>query len=371
MPIVTTFVDVICGKHEMGLIRTLGPFQTGDPFLFGPFWKQNAEESTVVIPGWYRIGYQLLESSGYRSLTPALEKEIRTLHSLVGNAVTENKYIVVGVGSMQLLNAAVAALAPNNGTPASVISAVPYYSAYRSQTERFATSHYAWAGDAYIYAEQQSTVNGSSIEFVNTPNNPDGAIRDAVVNGSNAFVIYDLAYYWPHFTAITAARDDDVMLFTLSKVTGHAGSRLGWAIVKDYSVYSRLLKHVASLVIITSHETQLRATQLLRTINKAYSKQLIAKEKVPLGLPPTYYASKGLSFHYAYATLRHRWKRLNQTLETSQWLGLQLLDPSYCNFFKEVTGPSPAYAWVHCKEDSDEDCETLLFQAGIIARAGL
>ncbi|MCO5587729.1 hypothetical protein L7F22_041681 [Adiantum nelumboides] len=216
------------GKHvqEPEVIPGLDP-PSGDPLLFAPFWKQNAKESAVLIPGWYRMGYQVVENSAYRPLTPSLEKEIRALHTLVGNAVTEDKYIVLGVGSMLLLNAAVASLAPNNGTPASVVSAVPYYGAYRAQTELLETSHYTWAGDANIFAEKQRIVNGSSIEFVTTPNNPDGRLRDAVVNGSNAFAIYDLAYYWPHFTAITAARDDDVMLFTLSKVTGHAGSRLG------------------------------------------------------------------------------------------------------------------------------------------------
>eukprot|EP00959_Pyramimonas_sp_CCMP1952_P067650 1412126-Pyramimonas_sp.AAC.1 len=45
----------------------------------------------------------------------------------------------------------------------------------------------------------------------------------------------DSAYYWPHYTPVRRARaptDDSVLAFTLSKLTGHAGTRIGWAVVK-------------------------------------------------------------------------------------------------------------------------------------------
>lgn len=56
-------------------------------------------------------------------------KEIRRLHKLVGNANTEDRYIVVGTGSTQLFQAALYALSPLNAIdPISVVSAAPYYS---------------------------------------------------------------------------------------------------------------------------------------------------------------------------------------------------------------------------------------------------
>ena len=42
--------------------------------------------------------------------------------------------------------------------------------------------------------------------------------------------MYDHAYYWPHFTPIPAAVEygsQDVAVFTLSKLTGHAGRPRG------------------------------------------------------------------------------------------------------------------------------------------------
>jgi selenocysteine lyase/cysteine desulfurase len=57
-----------------------------------------------------------------------LEKHIRHLHAAVGNAITQDKYLVFGSGSTQLLNALVYALSPDNASsPASVVATAPYY----------------------------------------------------------------------------------------------------------------------------------------------------------------------------------------------------------------------------------------------------
>lgn len=82
---------------------------------------------------------------------------------------------------------------------------------------------FQWDGDASVYDK-----NEPYIEVVTSPNNPDGTLREPVVNSvAEGKLIHDLAYYWPQFTPITHEADDDVMLFTFSKCTGHAGSRIG------------------------------------------------------------------------------------------------------------------------------------------------
>jgi len=82
---------------------------------------------TVVIPGWYRMGYLAQDGSeGY--YTDALLAAIRGLHATVGNAVTENRYIVVGTGSGQLINAVVHGLALQDaGRVSSVVAKTPFY----------------------------------------------------------------------------------------------------------------------------------------------------------------------------------------------------------------------------------------------------
>lgn len=84
---------------------------------------------------------------------------------------------------------------------------------------------FKWVGDALSYNE-----DGPYIELVTTPNNPDGVIKEPVAQGTKGMLVHDLAYYWPQYTAITSPADHDIMLFTLSKATGHAGSRIGYVL---------------------------------------------------------------------------------------------------------------------------------------------
>ncbi|KAF5189760.1 Tryptophan aminotransferase-related protein, partial [Thalictrum thalictroides] len=79
-----------------------------------------------------------------------------------------------------------------------------------------------WAGDAWTYDKEEPY-----IEVVTSTNNPDGNIREPVVKRGGGILIHDLAYYWPQYTAITSPADHDLMLFTISKCTGHAGARIG------------------------------------------------------------------------------------------------------------------------------------------------
>lgn len=95
--------------------------------LFEPYWRENADLGTVVIPGWYRMGYPVQDGTR-RFNTDALLAAIRGLHATVGNAVTENRYIVVGTGSVQLINAVLHCLALQDaGRVSPVVAKSPFY----------------------------------------------------------------------------------------------------------------------------------------------------------------------------------------------------------------------------------------------------
>ncbi|KAL0408392.1 UNVERIFIED_CONTAM: Tryptophan aminotransferase-related protein 3 [Sesamum radiatum] len=96
----------------------------GDPLFLEPFWMKNSGRSTVVIPGWHRMSYDYSDNS---YISQELEKNIRKLHAITKNAVTDGRYIVFGAGSTQLLNAAVYALSMNMSSPAKVVAEKPFY----------------------------------------------------------------------------------------------------------------------------------------------------------------------------------------------------------------------------------------------------
>jgi len=339
---------------------------SGDPVFLEPFWIRNAEASATVVPGWYRMGYKIHDGPTIL-ISPELETQIRGIHALVGNAVTEGRYIVIGTGSMQLINAAVYSLSPRHQDaqhPAQVVAAAPYYGAYRSQTQMFDSVDSIWGGDARKWAKHSESLNSTRfVEIVASPNNPTAFLQEGVLEGQNVRSVYDHAYYWPHFTAIIGPANEDVMLFTLSKLTGHAGSRLGWAIVKDYDVYQKMGEYVIGNTLGVSHDTQLRATRLLKTAIAGYQRKLEERKADES-------RNHKLIFHYAYDVMRGRWQRLENIFSGSDRFSLQNLTSNYCSFFRTVTGPSPAYAWVKCEREEDEDCTAVMKVGGIIGRGG-
>lgn len=101
-----------------------------------------------------------------------------------------------------------------------------YIQVYREQTQFFESNNYKFSGETSKWKDNMDSLS-NYIEFVTSPNNPDGQLKKAVLQGPSVKTIHDLAYFWPHFTPIPAPADEDLMVFTISKLTGHAGSRFG------------------------------------------------------------------------------------------------------------------------------------------------
>jgi hypothetical protein len=114
---------------------------SGTPYLFESYWVAHPEARTTILPSYH---------IGYGSHLPRLERAIRRLHGLVGNADLDGREIVVGIGSTELISASLYALSPNATTPAMVWSRPPFYSGYRDPA-RFSTRHTS-AGRAMMSA---------------------------------------------------------------------------------------------------------------------------------------------------------------------------------------------------------------------------
>ncbi|XWS24915.1 hypothetical protein CRYUN_Cryun27aG0025900 [Craigia yunnanensis] len=318
---------------------------SGDPLFLEPFWMQHLDSSALVVAGWHQMSYSYNDKT---FVSKELEKLIRKIHAIVGNAVTENRFIIFGAGSTQVLNAAAYALSlENTSSPAGVVASVPYYPLDKEQPNYFNSERFKFEGDAYSW-RNISDASTNMIEFVTSPNNPDGQLNKAILHGHNVKTIYDHAYYWPHFTPITAPADEDLMVFTLSKLTGHAGSRFGWAVIKDENVFNRMIIHMQLNSIGVSKDSQLRAFKLLKAV---------LEEGTEI-------------FDFAYQTMKTRWERLIRTLSLSNRFSLQKINPRYCTFYNKVRELSPAYAWLKCEREEDKDCYAVLKAANIIGRQG-
>ncbi|CAN1845767.1 Tryptophan aminotransferase-related protein 2 [Linum perenne] len=230
----------------------------GDPTMYEKYWKETAgDRATVVIPSWEFTSYFSDSAAICWFLEPPLARQILRLHRVVGNAVTEGRHIVVGTGSTQLFLAVLYALCPQNVTnPVSV--------SYPTTIDSLRSSLFRWAGDASKFQG-----DGPFVEFVTSPNNPDGFTRHPIVNRTGGFSVYDLAYYWPQYTSVTSPSDHDITLFTVSKSTGHAGIRIGWALVKDAEVARKMTKFIELSSLGVSKDSQLRATKIMEVVSDA------------------------------------------------------------------------------------------------------
>ncbi|XP_037457003.1 tryptophan aminotransferase-related protein 1-like [Triticum dicoccoides] len=328
----------------------------GDPTMFETFWRGPIGESaTSVIPGYQTMSYFSDVGNLCWFLEPGFEREVRRLHSLVGNAAVEGYHVLVGTGSSQLFQAALYALAlPTADAPVSVVSTTPFYSMYPPLTDFLNSGLYRWAGDANAFD------GDDYIEVICSPNNPDGSIREAVLKSKSGKDIHDLAYYWPQYTPITHMLAHDIMLFTVSKCTGHAGTRIGWALVKDKEVAQKMSKFMEQSTIGVSKDAQLRAAKVLGAVTDGYEHQLAAAAG----------GDANLLFHYARRKMAHRWCALRAAVAASGIFSLPNEVAGFCTFTKDTVTSNPAFAWLRCEKQEVEDLESFLRENKIITRSG-
>ncbi|KAL1216473.1 L-tryptophan--pyruvate aminotransferase 1 [Cardamine amara subsp. amara] len=323
----------------------------GDPTAYEEYWRKIGDRCTVTIHGCDLMSYFSDVTNLCWFLEPELADAIKELHSAVGNAATEDRYIVVGTGSTQLCQAAVHALSSLAGThPVSVVAAAPFYSTYVEETTYVRSGLYKWEGDAWGFDKK-----GPYIELVTSPNNPDGTIRETVVNrpdDDEAKVIHDFAYYWPHYTPITRRQDHDIMLFTFSKITGHAGSRIGWALVKDKAVAKKMVEYIIVNSIGVSKESQIRTAKILKVLKETCTSESESEN----------------FFKYGREMMKNRWEKLLEVVKESDVFTLPKYPEAFCNYFEKSLESYPAFAWLGTKEETDLVSE--LRRQKVMTRAG-
>lgn len=293
---------------------------SGQPLLLQEYWRDHRESTTRLPPDFKTL---------YGSAVPSLLDSIRQLHALVGNANTTGKEIVLGYGGTNVIIAALWAIQYFRDTPLTIFAEPPHYTyggftGFNPVTGTF--------NDSLFQNESQI------IEIVTTPNNPTCKIRYPYFQNP-AYRIYDMVYYWPSYVAIERMYDADIMIFSASKCTGHAGNRLGWALVKDPLLAQRMNMYITATTFGYSPDLQQKFSLIFQHV----------------------VATEGQAFQFVKQTLKGRYERLMEILDAQP-------EPKRFSLESKVGG---FYLWLKCNWPEDQDACLAVFQhAGVNGRPG-
>lgn len=191
----------------------------GNTGFLANYWLRYDSKAARFLYGDTNLGYS------HAFPNDAVKESIKAIHDKVGNALTEDKHLVVGAGASQVIQAALYALKRRDIK--SVYARPPHFPRFKH------FSHMVGLDFTYDTASPQTA------EIVSIPNNPD----NSYVPNVYATYIADCCYNWPQYKKVEL-RNDDIMVFSLAKATGHASTRIGWALVKDKSIAEDMIKYI-------------------------------------------------------------------------------------------------------------------------------
>lgn len=184
-----------------------------------------------------------------------LKTVIKQLHKQQKNAVTDKKYIIIGNGAGQVIQALLYALRSKDIY--FVNADTPYFPRFKFYSSLAGMSFWDQK-----YAKDLVPLD--TVQLITIPNNPDNSCK---YNRRFETAIYDLTYNWPTYT-IPKNYNEDLMVFTLSKCSGHASARIGWAIVKDKQLAKLAEKYIEYSTGGVSIYSQIEAYDVISYIMK-------------------------------------------------------------------------------------------------------
>lgn len=232
----------------------------GNPAYLHKYWD-NIDLTSYYSENFGHISYEVGSSE-------TIKTAIKALHSSHNNAIFENKNIVLANGATQLISALIQ------------IYNIPVY------VDKPCFSRYKDISNLHKVEFLNKPIE-NSLQFIAIPNNPDGTMFD-IPRTSN--IVYDLSYNWKQYVPIIEAFDEDIMLFSLSKATGHASTRIGWGIIKD----KKLAKELEHFIEIDTAGISMESQKLfLAIVNHEMEKSFTV-------------------FDYAQIVLAERWDKIKK-----------------------------------------------------------
>jgi len=205
----------------------------GSPDFLHDYWSKKSSESYTLTPEGLSYLY-----TGIDELKTAIKK----LHKQEKNAMIDDKFVVIGNGAGQILSAIIYAL----DLPVSANS--PYFPRFKHYTK--------FAGQSWL-----DNRHPEFVQIITCPNNPDNNIYHQI---HSKYIIYDLSYNWYQYHE-PIEFNEDIMVFSLSKCTGHASARIGWALIKDEQIVKKMEEYIEFATGGISIYSQLEAEKIIRS----------------------------------------------------------------------------------------------------------
>eukprot|EP01059_Diplonema_ambulator_P006515 TRINITY_DN16197_c0_g3_i1.p1 TRINITY_DN16197_c0_g3~~TRINITY_DN16197_c0_g3_i1.p1 ORF type:complete len:407 (+),score=124.56 TRINITY_DN16197_c0_g3_i1:46-1266(+) len=315
----------------------------GNPNLFEEYWRNHTGAgSETVQEVYYRSPYQFgsvmtdaSRASMQGTLLPLLNDTIISLHQRVGNiADLGAKSLVIGAGGTQLIAAAIYACkalhAPNSQLY--VFAQPPYYSGYTGGLVAIGMTNVSFTTSLDHDPSQV-------IEFIAYPNNPTNSFNKPRYPNA-VCIVHDQVYWWPSLTNLQAGGaplNTQISLFSMSKLTGHAGTRLGWALVDNAQFATAMGNYVSAMSIHVSIDAQYRSYQVLQYLQHGDNLQF---------------------FGWVKSVMTSRWEEINSILANQTKL-------------TQYATPGGFYAWIQCNDLSPgQTCQDLFMRHGITPSSG-
>lgn len=177
-----------------------------------------------------------------------LVKQILNLHKKQKNVkISDKTKVILTVGASQALVAALSYFKQKKGRDIYIPS--PYWSRFN---------------DFNNLLELKKSDSKDSIRLITSPNNPDGKDQ-SFLNAD----IRDACYNWPTYTNKIIEFSDPIVLFSLSKLSGHSSTRIGWIITESDEIADYLTNHINTFTAGISIESQIQAKNIIETINNS------------------------------------------------------------------------------------------------------
>lgn len=181
-----------------------------------------------------------------------LAEQIYRVHQMIGNVADLGQYrLLVTQGATQALWAV-------SGVLGTGLVSVPYYPRMM---------------------DIKASIGRTSPYFIDSyPNNPTGELLEPEL-----LKVVDACYHWPHYYLFRdnlVKLNNDVIIFSLAKLSGHASTRIGWILVKDQELFDKLNTKIEWYTGGVSFDAQYKAAQIIA--NLVDNEWFFTKNKITL-----------------------------------------------------------------------------------------